>query len=50
MKSLYGFRLFLKKRAAEFKKTVGEEVGHGKRKATGRSFVPLPIRSSKETK
>ena len=26
LKSLYGFRLLLKKRAAEFKKTIGEEV------------------------
>lgn len=30
LKTLYGFRLLLKKRAAEFKKTVGEEVEESK--------------------
>ena len=29
---MYGFRLFLKRRAAEYKKTIGEGFDHGKPK------------------
>ena len=32
LKSLYGFRHLLWRRAAEYKKTIGEEVDHGKLK------------------
>ena len=32
LKSLFGFRLLLKKRAAEFKKVIGEEVDPDKLK------------------
>ena len=30
LKTLYGFRLLLKKRSAEFKKVIGEEVDNGR--------------------